>query len=157
MGRAKVIPVKIGKAKDDRFCSILDDLYSKSRAFFAKSAAIVGGFLRGKKRGYHNRAHCRGGRFAASAGPRCRSRWSLRGGREPLPWVTCVTAKSPRSSGAGDVPVGHCVMGESHCHGGQFAAGLVGELALPLVAGGGQGTSGRNEDFSAKALSRKGG
>ena len=44
IGRANVIHVKIGKAKDDTLCSILDDLYPKSRAIFAKSGAIVGGF-----------------------------------------------------------------------------------------------------------------
>ena len=44
VSRAIVIPVKIGKAKDDTLCSILDDLYPKSRAFFTKSSAIVGDF-----------------------------------------------------------------------------------------------------------------
>ena len=41
---AIVIPVKMGKAKDGTFCSIVDDLSSQSRAIFAESAAIVGGF-----------------------------------------------------------------------------------------------------------------
>ena len=44
VGRAIVIPVKIGKAKDDTLYPIFDDLYSKSRAFFTKSALIVGSF-----------------------------------------------------------------------------------------------------------------
>ena len=48
-----MIHVKIGKAKDDKLGSIFDDLWSKNRAIFAKSGAIVGGFLRDEKRGYY--------------------------------------------------------------------------------------------------------
>ena len=50
--RAKVIPVKIGKAKRGRLWSIFDDLWSKSSAILAESVSIVGGFYRGLKRGY---------------------------------------------------------------------------------------------------------
>ena len=53
---AMVIHVKMGKAKRHKLSSIVDDLCPKSRAIFRKSGAIVGGFLRGEKRGYYNRA-----------------------------------------------------------------------------------------------------
>ena len=65
----------MGKAKDDTFCSIVDDLCLKSRAIFAKSGAIVGGFLRDEKRGYQHRAHWSGGYWHGGIGRDEWARW----------------------------------------------------------------------------------
>ena len=41
---ANVIHVKMGKAKNGKFCSIFDDLCLKRRVIFTKRGAIVSGF-----------------------------------------------------------------------------------------------------------------